>query len=140
MKYCSNVCRHMESVNHRILEVSLLIAYCVSQIVTCCFMGSLPCTQTENIMLQCLKNMEFRLQIRAIPIYVFCKFEMLTFKMARVIKHYELFAFLFVQTSSSNTWNVVNTLEENHWKNISCCLLTIYKRFLLFLNTSVSLN
>ena len=42
--------------------------------------------------------MELDLMIRDIPIYVICKFEIFTFKGARVIKHYVWFAFLFVQT------------------------------------------
>ena len=42
--------------------------------------------------------MEFNLLVRDIPIKVTCKFEMLIFKSAQVIKYYAMFAFLFVQT------------------------------------------
>ena len=44
------------------------------------------------------KIMDFNLLIQNIPIQETCKFEMLIFKSAQVIKYYVMFAFLFVQT------------------------------------------
>ena len=42
--------------------------------------------------------MDFNLLITNISILKTCKFEMLIFKNAQVIKYYIMFAFLFVQT------------------------------------------
>ena len=42
--------------------------------------------------------MDFNLLIKHISIQVTCKFKVFTFKSAKVMKYYAMFAFLFVQT------------------------------------------
>ena len=52
--------------------------------------------------------MDFILLIRDMPIKVTCKFEIIIFKGSQVIKYYEMFAFLFVQTVDKALLNIPN--------------------------------
>ena len=50
------------------------------------------------MMLQCVKSMKFTILISESPINVSCRFKLLIFEIALVIKHYLQFVFLVAHT------------------------------------------
>ena len=51
---------------------------------------------SKNIMFPCSKNMEFSLRVGDMPFFIFCKIEIVIFKIVQVMTENIPFAFLYV--------------------------------------------